>query len=131
MSNREMSLLALLLAKYLQEEIKQLSDPIDFRNSSSCVILQILIELYGRVELQRLQIAEINQKLNHMECREKFFNLNPIDLFQSITGIKPKNIDEAIGNTTVAKIFNDSKEFLMHWATVYADVIFGKMIKYP
>ncbi|CAG9529724.1 unnamed protein product [Cercopithifilaria johnstoni] len=131
MSNREMSLLALLLAKYLQEEIKQLNNPFDFRNSSSCVILQILIESYTRMELQRLQIAELNQKLDYAEYRKKYFNLNPIYLFESITGIKPKNIDEAMSNSTVIKIFNDSKQFLMHWANVYADILFGKVIEYP
>ncbi|VDP22037.1 unnamed protein product [Onchocerca flexuosa] len=131
MSNREMSLLALLLAKYLHEEIKELKNPIDFRNASSFAILQILIESYGKTESQRLQIAELNQKLNNTEFREKYFNLNPINLFESITTAKPKNINEAMKNATVAKIFNNSKQFLIHWATAYAEIIFGKITEYP
>ncbi|KAM3720799.1 Ras GTPase-activating-like protein [Dirofilaria immitis] len=130
-NKREMSLLGLLLAKYLREEIKQLNDPIDFRNNSSYAILQILIESYGKMESQRLQIAGLNQKLNHTEYRGKYFNLNPISLFESITGTKPKNIDEAMRNATVVQIFNDSKQFLVQWATAYAEIIFGKITEYP
>uniref|UniRef100_A0A8R1TPQ6 Uncharacterized protein n=1 Tax=Onchocerca volvulus TaxID=6282 RepID=A0A8R1TPQ6_ONCVO len=131
MSNREMSLLALLLAKYLHEEIKQLKNPIDFRHTSSCAILQILIESYGKMESQRLQIAELNQNLNYTEYREKYFNLNPINLFESITAVKPKNINEALNNATVVKIFNNSKQFLIRWSTAYAEIIFGKITEYP
>ncbi|EFO15200.1 hypothetical protein LOAG_13313 [Loa loa] len=131
MGNREMSLLALLLAKYLHEEIKQLNNPINFRNSSSCVILQILMKLYGKMKLQQLQMAELNQKLIHTDFHGKYFNLNPFNLFQSITGIKPKNIDQAMSNATVIKIFNDSKEFLIHWSMAYTEIIFGKITEYP
>ncbi|VDM22608.1 unnamed protein product [Wuchereria bancrofti] len=130
-SNREMSLLALLLAKYLHEEIKQLNNPIEFRNNSSSVILQILMELCGKMELQRLQIAEFNQKLNDINYHEQYFNLNPINLFESITGSKTKNINEAMDNAIVIKIFNDSKQFLIHWAIAYAEIIFTKLFKYP
>lgn len=87
--------------------------------------------MYGKTEIQRLQIAELNQKLNPTKYYGKYFNLNPINLFESITGTKPKNIDEALGNTTVFKIFNDSKQCLIHWATAYADIIFGKVTEYP
>lgn len=93
--------------------------------------MNVKFRLYGGAELQRLQIAELNQKLNHAEYRGKYFNLNPVSLFESITGIKPKNIDEAMNNSTVIKIFNDSKQFLTHWATVYANTIFEKVTEYP
>ncbi|VDN92655.1 unnamed protein product [Brugia pahangi] len=145
MSNPEMSLLALLLAKYLHEEIKQLNNPIDFRNNSSTVILQILMEnlekvitiyaqkniLYGKMELQQQQIAELNQNLNNINYYEQYFNLNPINLFESITGSKTTNINKAMENAIVNKIFNNSKQFLIHWAIAYAQIIFTKTFKYP
>uniref|UniRef100_A0A915Q7P9 Uncharacterized protein n=1 Tax=Setaria digitata TaxID=48799 RepID=A0A915Q7P9_9BILA len=148
MSNREMSLLALLLANYLAEEIKELNDPVEFRNTPSCIILQILMEfrfflffflsnfqlnqrLYGKTEIQRLQIAGLNRKLNEIEHQVKYFNLNPISLFESITDKKPTNADQAMGNATVAKILSNSKKFLTYWATVYADVVLGRATEYP
>lgn len=69
----------------------------------------------------------MGQKENQIE----HFNLIPENIFESVTGHKPQNTDEAMGNATVAKVLNDSKQFLSKWAIAYASVIFENVTEYP
>ncbi|VDN31555.1 unnamed protein product [Gongylonema pulchrum] len=123
--------MALVLRNYLRLELEKVSDPIAFRHSPSTAVLNILMQLYGKIDKQREQIAAISKEMRQKENQPQHFNLNPENIFKSVTGHKPSNIDEAMGNATVAKVLNDSKQFLIKWATSYSSVIFENTIEYP
>ncbi|VDN05494.1 unnamed protein product [Thelazia callipaeda] len=126
-----MTLLALLLANYIQSEIQKLDDPSQLRNSSSYVILQIFIKLYGKTESYKCEIAKLNDILKQSQNELGHFNLNPVSVYQSITGHKAEIIDKAMSNAIVAKVLNDTKRFLTKWALAYAELIFRTITEYP
>ncbi|MFH4974093.1 hypothetical protein AB6A40_000802 [Gnathostoma spinigerum] len=122
---REEFLLVEFYRFIIEQQVEKLSYPDQLKNTVIVMLMQWMLRDIHRIPNNiEKRIADLNAEMMKDKNNREVFNIQPMEIYETLKGKKAANVTEAAEDPNVMKFLEESKSYVAKWSEKFARVLF-------